>query len=212
MNYNTPWESNECRGCYPKYLIKPLIFFVLIVIVLFIIAFALCSSCKPVEVKSPSISVLQKPDIIQSPSIKEVELIQIEPIKQEEVKQEPKADNIILIKEMFLKDGSINNGFSLKDSVFFDKNSSFMTKKASKDFNNATRDEVNSAKLIIITGHACDLGNAEYNKLLIEKRINSIAKVLKSKNPNIEIITSNDGQTKSIRREKERRVDVYFYK
>lgn len=211
MSNNSPWDSNECKGCYPKCLTKPFIFFALIVIILFIIAFAFCSSCKPVEVKSPDISALQKPQIIQSPSIKEVEPI-IELKKEEPKQEEPKVDNIVLIKEAFLKDGSIDNGFSLKDSVFFDKNSSFMTKKGKQNFNNAIQDEVNSAKLAIITGHACDLGNAKYNKFLIEKRINRIAKVLKDKNPNIEIITSNDGQVKSAKREKERRVDVYLYK
>lgn len=207
MNNNTSWNHAEYRGCYPKCLRKPFIFFVLIVIILFIIAFAFCSSSKPLDIKSSNIATLQKPQTIKSPSIKETE----SSIEQN-IKEEPKADSIALIKEAFLKDGSIDSGFSLKDSIYFDKNSSSIAKKINKDFSNAIQDEVNAAKLVIITGHACDLGNVKYNKFLIEKRINSVLKIIKSRNPNIEIITSNDGQTKSIKREKERRVDIYFYK
>lgn len=207
MSNYTDLDKNDCKGCYPKCLRKPFILFILLIIVLFIIAFVFCSSCRRVEVKSPDISALQKPNLPQAPMIKEPEPVKVEPTK------EAKVDNIELIKEAFLKDGTIDSSFSLKDSVFFDKNSSSISKNANKKFEKAIQDEVNSAKLVIVVGHACDLGSVAYNRDLIQKRINSVMNVISAKNPNIDIVAYNAGQIKNpLERTKDRRVDIYFYK
>ncbi|RDU65188.1 OmpA family protein [Helicobacter sp. MIT 14-3879] len=202
------WNRGESRGFYPKCLTKPIILFIIVIVVLFIISLVLCSSCRVVEVKSPELITIQKEIIIEP----ETTIQKVEAIATPELKVvEPVVDIIETIKSEFLNNGIIDDSFILKDSIFFNKNSSFMTQKESSDLINTIKDKINSAKLIILTGHACDLGNATYNKSLIEKRINRVVEVVKKQNPNIEIITSNDGQTISTKREKERRVDIYFY-
>ena len=65
-------------------------------------------------------------------------------------------------------------------------------------------------------GYGCDLGDKQYNFVLINKRIERVIKAIKKQYPRIEILSSNEGQihTENIDekgRETERRVDVYFY-
>ena len=65
-------------------------------------------------------------------------------------------------------------------------------------------------------GYGCDLGDRQYNFVLINKRIERVIKAIKKQYPHIEILSSNEGQihTENIDekgREAERRVDVYFY-
>lgn len=48
--------------------------------------------------------------------------------------------------------------------MLFDKNSLSIGKNANKKFKKAIQDEVNSSKLVIVVGRACDLSSVAYNK------------------------------------------------
>ncbi len=191
-------------SCFPSCIKRPLITFIAIVVVLLIIAFSCCASgiCKPAVSSNNIVSetlITPEPEII-------IDIVQ--------------PDYLAIVRQDFIDNGNISNQFTTKASVFFDINKFTVTKAISSNFNNTIKDEIDNARLVIISGHACDLGNAEYNKKLIQKRINFVIDNIKSKNPAIEILFSNDGQSKApasgskieLQRKEERRVDVYFYK
>ena len=111
---------------------------------------------------------------------------------------------------------AIDENYKLKESLFFDMDSSILRKTQQEDFTINLKENVREAKLAIIFGYGCDLGGEEYNLYLIDKRINRVVEMLKRQYPNMQILTSNEGKAKSVAddektREFERRVDIYFY-
>lgn len=202
-----------CPACIKR----PLMIFIAIVIVLLILAFVFCSSCKSCKAQE---EVVITPIIQEEVIIKEVEPMVVEPEVAEPT--EPQVDELSMIQQDFIDNGVISDKFIEHNSVFFNKNRANATDKEMDKFSKNTMDSMNSSRLAIIVGHACDLGDKEYNDNLIQKRMNFIINTIKSKNPSIEILFSNEGQAKSPpndttkqdrekQRQEERRVDVYFY-
>ncbi|RAX55272.1 hypothetical protein CCY99_00805 [Helicobacter sp. 16-1353] len=195
--------------CCPACIKRPLIIFIAIIILLLILAFVFCSTCR-------SCNVVEE-EVVITPIIQEEIIIEEIPAQVEVV------DELIAIKKDFIENGIISNKFMQNSSVFFDRNRSNINKEKINEFNADSRDSINTARLAIIVGHACDLGNKDYNNNLIQKRINFIVNDIKDKNPSMEILFSNEGQAKApprdidkksreMQRKEERRVDVYFYK
>ncbi|MDE6886499.1 MAG: OmpA family protein [Helicobacteraceae bacterium] len=203
----------------PRCLKKPLLVSVLAIIILFIIAIIICSKAncntcnnKPQE---QAIKTIQTEiEIIEQKEAQENMESQMDSKVKADVIEVQEADKIVVIRENFVNNGIVSEEFITKNSIFFDKSSSKITKKA-KDKLDSIKNKILDSKLIIITGHACDLGNAEYNNTLIQKRMNNVINFIKKNNPNVEILYSNNGQTKTIKakqeRKQERRVDIYLY-
>lgn len=199
---------------YPSSIKRPLIIFVTIIILLIAIAILFCRLSKqnvkqtlPIEPVEVIIQENKPLAIETSPEIKEEVVVK-------EIK--PEVNRLILIKKDFIDKGIISNNFTNKSQIFFDKNK-YKTK--TNEFNKNFNKEIEDSELIIITGYACDLGSEEFNNKLIQKRINFILNNIKNINPSVEIIFSNEGQIKTLgknktekERRKERRIDMYFYK
>ena len=225
-NANTQMDfsnlSDNKRGFYPKCLTAPFVAFVVIVIVLFFVAILLCRGgvpdCCKNSVQSTQTAFAQTAQINDS---KQNDSKDTEKIRDDKVGatnslgvQKPK-DSWQIAQERFLQYNSIDENYKLKESLFFDKNSSFLGKGRQDDFT-INLQNVGEAKLAIIFGYGCDLGGEEYNIYLIDKRINRVATMIKQQYPNMQILTSNEGRAKSVAddektREYERRVDIYFY-
>lgn len=192
-------------SCYTRCFKRPLIIFVAIVVLLLILAIIFClfakdGKCCANEVASP----------------KEHNIV-----KEKVVPKQEKVDYLVEVKRKFIKEGVVSSGFTTKEQIFFAKSSSKANDEAMKAFHQATKDNIGNARLVIISGHACDLGKKSFNDILIQKRINFAINDIKSRNPAIEILFSNEGQTKinhannadiELERKQERRVDIYFYK
>lgn len=189
---------------FPKCLVKPLLAFILLIVILFILAFTTCfftcnksadSTCKKDCIKEEITIVAPEPEIVEP----EPEVIAPEPVENALEK----------IKNDF-NNGIIADGYTHKISVFFDRNSAFMTQDSSVEFENI-KNQAADSKLVLINGFACDLGNAEYNKALIQKRIESVV-IGFGRDFGAEIYSSNDGQIAGDDKAQNRRVDIYFYK
>ena len=222
-NANTQMDfsnlSDNKRGFYPKCLTAPFVAFVVIVIVLFFVAIMLCRGgvpdCCKNSVKSTQMAQTQVSKQ-KDDSPKDTEKIRDDKVGVTNSlgAQKPK-ESWQIAQERFLQYNSIDENYKLKESLFFDKNSSFLGKGKHDDFT-INLQNVGEAKLAIIFGYGCDLGGEEYNIYLIDKRINRVATMIKQQYPNMQILTSNEGRAKSVAddektREFERRVDIYFY-
>lgn len=234
MSKQMNFDPNKIDGCYPKCLKKPFLIFVAIVIVAMFVAVLCCiggvaDCCKnqtfaeSTQTSQENIAqVLETPQEALPQKPKEPE--KFDDIKQKgEVlgatvtlakPQEKPASQVA--KEQFLNYGKIHNDYKIKFSVFFDKNSSYLGKKQQATFANSLQNNANDAKVALVMGYGCDLGDKQYNFVLINKRIERVIKAIKKQYPRIEILSSNEGQihTENIDekgRETERRVDVYFY-
>lgn len=199
--------------CCPACIKRPLLVFIAIIILLFILAFVFCHSNKN-KVKE---EVAITPPIVQE----EVIIEEITPEVEVEVVEE--IDELDAIKKDFINNGIISNKFTKNESIFFDKSHSVASKQELNKIDKDSKDSINNARLAIISGHACDLGNKKFNDALIQKRVDFIIKNIKEKNPSIEILFSNEGQAKAPpkninekskekQRKEERRVDIYLYK
>lgn len=225
MSKQIDFNPNKIDGFYPKCLKMPFLIFVAVMIILAFIALLCCgggvADCCKTPTKAESTQDLkahshkkQKPK---------------EPEKFDDIKMrgEAMSANISLsqpqekpiyqvAQEKFLQYGKIIDGYKIKISVFFDKNSSFLGKKQQVTFANSITNNAKDAKIAIILGYGCDLGDKQYNYFLINKRIERVIKAIKNQYPNIEIFSSNEGQLHNENidekgREFERRVDIYFY-
>lgn len=199
--------------CCPACIKRPLLVFIAIIILLLILAFVFCHSNKN-KVKE---EVAITPPIVQE----EVIIEEITPEVEVEVVEE--IDELDAIKKDFINNGIISNKFTKNESIFFDKSHSVASKQELNKIDKDSKDSINNARLAIISGHACDLGNKKFNDALIQKRVDFIIKNIKEKNPSIEILFSNEGQAKAPpkninekskekQRKEERRVDIYLYK
>lgn len=221
MSKQVDFNPNKTSGFYPKCLKTPFLIYVAVMIILAFIAVLCCSGGVADCCKSTTQSMQVADKSTDEPSkIKE-------PEKFEDVKMQGDTltANIALSKpeipihqtaqEQFVHYGKIADGYKLKISVFFDKNSSFLGEKQQVTFANSITNNAKDAKLAIVLGYACDLGDKKYNYFLINKRIERVIKATKKQYPNMQILSSNEGQLhqnideKS--REAERRVDIYFY-
>lgn len=187
---------------YPKCLVKPFLLFLLLVVLLFVLVFIFCDHFKD---KENVIKVEEITELVKNDSPAEV--------KKAEV------DYLIKVVNDFKNAQIISNEFSKKDSIFFNRNTNLNT----NDIIETNRDFIKDARLVILSGSACDLGNKEYNEKLIQKRIDKTISLIKSINPNIEVLYINNGQNLDIsqikdkheaqdKRKQARRVDVYMYK
>lgn len=226
------FDPNKIDGCYPKCLKKPFLIFVAVIVVLAFVALLLCRGgvadcCKGAESSAQSTqeSVIEAPKTPQEAMINKPK----EPEKFDDIKQKgevlgatvtlakPQEKPVWQVaKEQFLNYGKIHNDYKIKFSVFFDKNSSYLGKKQQATFANSLQNNANDAKVALVMGYGCDLGDKQYNFALINKRIERVIKAIKRQHPSIEILSSNEGQIHSENidekgREAERRVDVYFY-
>lgn len=199
--------------CCPACIKRPLLVFIAIIILLFILAFVFCHSNKNKVKEEAAIT----PPIVQE----EVIIEEITPEVEVEVVEE--IDELDAIKKDFINNGIISNKFTKNESIFFDKSHSVASKQELNKIDKDSKDSINNARLAIISGHACDLGNKKFNDALIQKRVDFIIKNIKEKNPSIEILFSNEGQAKAPpkninekskekQRKEERRVDIYLYK
>lgn len=226
------FDPNKIDGCYPKCLKKPFLIFAVAIVVLAFVALLLCRGgvadcCKGAESSTQSTqeSVIEAPETPQEATINKPK----EPEKFDDIKQKgevlgatvtlakPQEKPVWQVaKEQFLNYGKIHNDYKIKFSVFFDKNSSYLGKKQQATFANSLQNNANDAKVALVMGYGCDLGDKQYNFALINKRIERVMKAIKRQHPSIEILSSNEGQIHSENidekgREAERRVDVYFY-
>lgn len=199
--------------CCPACIKRPLLIFIAIIILLLILAFAFCSANKSKVREEVAIT----PPIVQE----EIIIEEVTPEVEIEVVEE--IDELDAIKKDFIDNGIISNKFTKNESIFFDKSHSVASKQELNKLDKDSKDSINSARLAIISGHACDLGNKNFNDALIQKRVDFIIKNIKEKNPSIEILFSNEGQAKAPpkninekskekQRKEERRVDIYLYK
>lgn len=199
--------------CCPACIKRPLLVFIAIIILLFILAFVFCHSNKNKVKEEAAIT----PPIVQE----EVIIEEITPEVEVEVVEE--IDELDAIKKDFINNGIISNKFTKNESIFFDKSHSVASKQELNKIDKDSKDSINNARLAIISGHACDLGNKKFNDALIQKRVDFIIKNIKEKNPSIEILFANEGQAKAPpkninekskekQRKEERRVDIYLYK
>lgn len=226
------FDPNKIDGCYPKCLKKPFLIFAAVIVVLAFVALLLCRGgvadcCKGAESSAQSTqeSVIEAPETPKEATINKPK----EPEKFDDIKQKgevlgatvtlakPQEKPVWQVaKEQFLNYGKIHNDYKIKFSVFFDKNSSYLGKKQQATFANSLQNNANDAKVALVMGYGCDLGDKQYNFALINKRIERVMKAIKRQHPSIEILSSNEGQIHSENidekgREAERRVDVYFY-
>ena len=235
MSKQMNFDPNKIDGCYPKCLKKPFLIFVAIVIVAMFVAVLCCvggvADCCKNQTFAESSAESTQENIAQVPEIPQEVLPQKpkEPEKFDDIKQKgevlgatvtlakPQEKPVWQVaKEQFLNYGKIHNDYKIKFSVFFDKNSSYLGKKQQATFANSLQNNANDAKVALVMGYGCDLGDKQYNFVLINKRIERVIKAIKKQYPHIEILSSNEGQihTENIDekgRETERRVDVYFY-
>lgn len=219
MNFSDYLNDNK-RGFYPKCLTAPLVAFVAIVIVLFFMVILLCrggiSDCCKNGIKPTQTAKIQ--NLKQNNDTpKDIETIRNDKVGAVNSLGRLKPKEVWQIaQERFLQYNSIDENYKLKESLFFDKNSSFLGKGRQDDFRINLKENEGKVNLAIIFGYGCDLGGEEYNIYLIDKRINRVATMIKRQYPNIQILTSNEGRAKSVvddekTREYERRVDIYFY-
>ncbi len=207
------------RGFYPKCLTMPFVVFVVIVIVLFFVAMAICKGgvpdCCKNGIQSTQIAQIKPKQNDDLP--KDVEKIRDDKIgTTTSLGHSKPKEPWQIAQERFLQYNTIDENYKLKESLFFDKNSSFLGSGKKEDFTINLKEKVREAKLAIIFGYGCDLGGEEYNIYLIDKRINRVVEMIKRQYPNMQILTSNEGKAKSVAddektREFERRVDIYFY-
>lgn len=231
MSKQMNFDPNKIDGCYPKCLKKPFLIFVAVIVVLAFVALLLCRGgvadcCKsPVGAESTQENIAQVPETPQEAPVQKPK----EPEKFDDIKQKGEVLGATVTlaktqekpvpqvaKEQFLNYGKIHNDYKIKFAVFFDKNSSYLGKKQQTTFANSLQNNANDAKVALVMGYGCDLGDKQYNFVLINKRIERVIKAIKKQYPHIEILSSNEGQihTENIDekgREAERRVDVYFY-
>lgn len=234
MSKQMNFDPNKIDGCYPKCLKKPFLIFVAVVIVAMFVAVLCCvggvADCCKSQTFAESTQTSQE-NIAQVPETPQEALPQKpkEPEKFDDIKQKGEVLGATVTlakpqeklasqvaKEQFLNYGKIHNDYKIKFSVFFDKNSSYLGKKQQATFANSLQNNANDAKVALVMGYGCDLGDKQYNFVLINKRIERVIKAIKKQYPRIEILSSNEGQihTENIDekgRETERRVDVYFY-
>lgn len=226
------FDPNKIDGCYPKCLKKPFLMFAVAIVVLAFVALLLCRGgvadcCKGAESSAQSTqeSAVEAPETPKEEPAQQIK----EPEKFDDIKQKgevlgatvtlakPQEKPVWQVaKEQFLNYGKIHNDYKIKFSVFFDKNSSYLGKKQQATFANSLQNNANDAKVALVMGYGCDLGDKQYNFALINKRIERVIKAIKRQHPHIEILSSNEGQIHSENidekgREAERRVDVYFY-
>lgn len=200
--------------CCPACIKRPLLIFIAIIILLLILAFVFCHSNKNKVKEEVAITppIVQEEIIVEEITPPEVEVEVVEEI-----------DELDAIKKDFIDNGIISNKFTKNESIFFDKSHSVASKQELNKIDKDSKDSINNARLAIISGHACDLGNKKFNDALIQKRVDFIIKNIKEKNPSIEILFSNEGQAKAPpkninekskekQRQEERRVDIYLYK
>lgn len=242
MSKQMNFDPNKIDGCYPKCLKKPFLIFVAVVIVAMFVAVLCCVGGVADCCKSQTFAESSVESTLDSTQTSQENIAQVPETPQEAPVQKPKEpekfDDIKqkgevlgatvtlakpqekpasqVAKEQFLNYGKIHNDYKIKFSVFFDKNSSYLGKKQQATFANSLQNNANDAKVALVMGYGCDLGDKQYNFVLINKRIERVIKAIKKQYPRIEILSSNEGQihTENIDekgRETERRVDVYFY-
>lgn len=219
VNYQADFSNiDKTSGFYPKCLTMPFIVFVVLIIALFFIAILLCRGgvadcCKN---SAESVAVAQTSSNKDSNPPKDMEKIRGDKVGATNAlgKSKPK-EAWQIAQERFLEYNSIDENYKLKESLFFDKNSSFLGKTQQDNFAKKLQENATGIKLAIIFGYGCDLGDEEYNIYLIDKRINRVIEAIAKQYPNVKILSSNEGQYKSDADEKtrefERRVDIYFY-
>ncbi len=211
-NYQADFSNiNKINGFYPKCLTMPLLAFAIIIIVLFFVAILLCrggvADCCKNGIES---TITQEKQDITTREISADKVGASIALRQQKPKEAWQ-----IAQERFVEYNSIDENYKLKESLFFDKNSSFLGAKQQENFAINLQENVADAKLAIIFGYGCDLGSEEYNVYLIDKRINRVVEAIAKQYPNIKILSSNEGQYKDDAdektRESERRVDIYFY-
>lgn len=221
MSENMNFEPNKIDGCYPKCFKKPFLIYVAIMIVAMFIAILCCVGGVIDCCKSPIKQDL-KANVQEKPKPKEPEKFDDIKTKNEVLGAtvalaKPQEKPVFQVaKEQFLNYGKIHNNYKIKFSVFFDKNSSYLGKKQQTTFAKSLQNNVSDAKIALVMGYGCDLGDKQYNFVLINKRIERVIKAIKKQYPQVEVLSSNEGQLHSKNiddkgRETERRVDVYFY-
>ncbi len=211
-NYQADFSNiNKINGFYPKCLTMPFVAFAIIIIVLFFVAILLCrggvADCCKSGVES---TITQEKQDITTREISADKIGASIALRQQKPKEAWQ-----IAQERFVEYNSIDENYKLKESLFFDKNSSFLGAKQQENFARNLQENATEAKLAIIFGYGCDLGSEEYNVYLIDKRINRVVEAIAKQYPNIKILSSNEGQYKDDAdektRESERRVDIYFY-
>ena len=207
------------RGFYPKCLTAPFVAFAMIVITLFFVAILLCRGgvadcCKNT---AKSVEMAQTAPKQDNDLPKDTEKISDDKVGTTTMlgTQKPK-ESWQIAQERFTQYNEIAEGYTKKETLFFDVGSSFLDKTQNDAFARNLNENLDNAKLAIIFGYGCDLGDEEYNIFLIDRRINRVVEILKKQYPNMKILSSNEGKAKSIAddektREAERRVDIYFY-
>lgn len=211
-NYQADFSHiNKINGFYPKCLTMPFMAFMGIVVVLFFVAILLCRGGVADCCKNSIESSTQTKDLPKDiEKIRDNKIGAMTMLGGQSNTKEPWQ----IAQERFLEYNSIYEHYKLKESLFFDKNSSFLGEKQQENFTRNLQN-VGDAKLAIIFGYGCDLGSEEYNVYLIDKRINRVIEALAKQYPNLKILSSNEGQYKNNAdektRESERRVDIYFY-
>lgn len=208
---------NKIKGFYPKCLTAPFVAFVGIVVVLFFVAILLCRGGVADCCKNAVESSVQNQPKEANNLPKDMENIRENKVGSVTTLggQSKSKEAWQIAQERFLEYNSIDENYKLKESLFFDKNSSFLGAKQQENFARNLQENATDSKLAIIFGYGCDLGSEEYNVYLIDKRINRVVEAIAKQYPNIKILSSNEGQYKDDAdektRESERRVDIYFY-
>lgn len=210
---------------YPKCLHRPLIISIIVIIALFITAFAWCavgdSCCKPTKRadSTPIVEIAPSADSAPSAEIApQTPEIPQDSAKVADLVESTESLDLEAVKKDFMDNGAIPPHFAQSHKILFALDSASADNATMDAFHNATSAVLATSKLVIIAGHACDLGGKRYNDNLIARRINFTINYIKRQNPRIEILFSNEGQAQNSanlseeERKMERRVDVYFYK
>lgn len=219
MDFSPYLSDNKKDGFYPKSLTTPLIAFGVIVVVLFFVAILLCRGGVPDCCKGAmdsNKSTAHKAILAQDEPPKDTEKIRDDKVgATTALSRERPKEAWQIAQERFLAYNDAYEKYTMKESLFFDKNSSFLGAKQQADFTRNLKDNLGEARLAIIFGYGCDLGDEKYNILLIDKRINRVVEAIAKQYPHIKILSSNEGKAKVSADEKtrqyERRVDIYFY-
>lgn len=221
MSKQVDFNPNKTSGFYPKCLKTPFLIYVAVMIILAFIAVLCCSGGVADCCKNATPQVADKstnePSKIKEPEKFDDIKIKSEVLDATVALTKPQERPVFQVaKEQFLNYGKINNDYKIKFAVFFDKNSSYLGKKQQATFAKSLQNNVGDAKIALVMGYACDLGDKQYNFVLINKRIERVIKAIKKQYPQVEVLSSNEGQLHSKNidekgRESERRVDVYFY-
>lgn len=211
--------SGNGAGAYPASLKKPFLIFACAVILALILAVVLHlgdSSDSPKAAQNAAPSTEKATFVVaeSKPAAQAEPQVQKTPESSESAEQKLKDEASRFAKIVALVEGGeIPSDFNAEATVYFTRDA-FETRNLGAF--EALKDELAGAKIIVISGSACDLGSRAYNENLIAKRVDFARNYLALKNLNAKILASNKphiiaGKSEE-ERQKYRKVSIYLYK